>query len=128
VESVLLVAPDDYDTKFRRRLEERWTVTEGAGPACVVEEHDTRVYLARNPYAPTELEPQELEEIRAVIPNPIFYTLDFTDILLCRSVLETIANDPRLLIDNDHGVRLSGTDFIRMLRSQRDWDWRRDKL
>jgi hypothetical protein len=73
-----------------------------------------------------ELEADEIDSILAAIPVPIFYTLDFSDIGLCRRVLASIADDPRLLVDNDHGVRLFGHEFVRRLRSQPDWDWRRD--
>ena len=60
--------------------------------------------------------------------DPVFYGVDFSDIILCRRVLLAIADDPRLLIDNDHGVVLTGTDFVHVLRSRPEWDWRRDRV
>jgi hypothetical protein len=127
MESVVIVAPHVYDDELRRRLERTWRISE-IPRGWVVEDHDSRVYVVRNDFVAQELEPAELERIAATIPVPVFYTVDFSDIELCRRVLFVVADDPNLLIDNDHGVRLPGSEFVRVLRSQPDWDWRRDRV
>jgi hypothetical protein len=94
----------------------------------VIEDGGTRVYVSRNDSVADDLEPEARARIAAATPSPVFYTVDFNDLDLCRRVLLAIADDPRLLIDNDHGVLLSGADFVRVLRSQPDWDWRQDRV
>jgi len=126
MESVLIVTPFAYDAEFKLRLEQLGPVTTGAEGVLFVEDGRSRVYLCRNDWARDELEPDQLERVRSTFAAPIFYSVDFSDIALCRNVLEAIANDPELLIDNDHGVVLIGPEFLRLLRDRPDWDWRLD--
>lgn len=124
MESVIIAAPFAYDAELRLRLEQVGPVTIGAAGALVVDDGSSRVYVARNDAVHDEFEPERLALVTSTIPHPIFYSIDFSDIALCRKVLEVIADDPKLLVDNDHGVLLPGSEFVRVLRSQRDWDWR----
>jgi hypothetical protein len=124
MESVVLIAPREYEADFRERLQQLEVRISEADGRLVLEDGESRVYLGPNNYARDELDPAELETIEARIANPFFYSLDFSDIALCRLTLEAIADDAELLVDNDHGVLLSGADFVRRLRAERDWDWR----
>jgi len=126
MESVLIVTPFAYDAEFELRLEQLGPVTTGAEGVLFVEDGRSRVYLFRNDWARDELEPDQLERVRSIFAAPVFYSVDFSDIALCRNVLEAIANDPELLVDNDHGVVLIGPEFLRLLRDRPDWDWRLD--
>jgi hypothetical protein len=126
MESLLLVAPCPYDAEFKARLGRAWPVVDAASGVMVVEDSGSRVYVARNDSAAEELEPESRARILAAMPAPVFYTVDFSDMSLVRRVLTIIGDDSRLLIDDDHGVRLPGHDFVRMLRDRPDWDWRRD--
>jgi len=128
MESVIIVAPCAYDAELKGRLARSWTVGETATGGSVIEDGCARVYLSRNDAVGEDLEPEARARIVAATPDPVFYTVDFSDLNLCRRVLLAIADDPRLLIDNDHGVLLSGVDFVRVLRSQPDWDWRKDRV
>ena len=127
MESVIVVAPNGYDDHLKARLTNNWNVAEGAGGSWVVVEGPNRVYVSRNDSVRDELESSDrLERITATIQEPTFYTVDFSDLDLCRRVLASLVDDSKLLVDNDHGVLLSGSEFVRVLRSQVDWDWRRD--
>jgi hypothetical protein len=126
MDSVIIVAPYRYDAELKERLSACRNVTEGADGTLVVGDGRTSVYLSRNGSVRQELEPERLQRITATIQEPIFYTVDFSDIGLCREVLLLLVNDPKLLVDNDHGVMLPGPEFVRVLRSQQDWDWRQD--
>jgi hypothetical protein len=128
MESVIIVAPCAYDDELKLRLEREWKVLTSASGGWVVEDHGSRVYVSRNNTVRDELEPAVLERISATIGAPVFYSVDFSDLDLCRRVLVVLADDARLLIDNDHGVLLPGSEFVRVLRHQPDWDWRRDAL
>src|SRR6516162_9579364 len=124
--SVVLVAPRGYSADFKAKIPAGYRVFEGAGHSTVIEDGTTRVYLSQNDSVRQELEREELGRILSTISDPIFYTIDYSDINLCKAVLLSIADDPQVLIDNDHGTLLPGPDFVRLLRSQQGWDWRRD--
>ena len=128
MESVIIAARCAYDAELKRRLALGWKVAETASGGLVIEDGGARVYLSRNDAVAEDREPEARARTAAAAPEPVFYTVDFTDLNLCRRALLAIADDPRLLIDNDHGVLLSGVDFARVLRSQPDWDWRRDRV
>jgi hypothetical protein len=127
VESVIIVAPRDYDVEFRARLGERAVRPKGPSETLTVDDGRRRVYVSRNRFVQQELEPARLRQITALVPTPVFYTLEFIDISLCRAVLLLLADDSELVVDNDHGVVLAGSEFVRVLRSQPDWDWRGDR-
>jgi len=125
MESVIIAAPSAYDAEWKVQLE-LGPVKTGAGGVLVVDDGKSRVYVVRNDAVCDEFEPERLARFTSTIPSPIFYSIDFSDIVLCRRVLEAIADDPKLLVDNEHGVLLPGPEFVRVLRSQHDWDWRVD--
>ena len=124
MESVMLVAPFAYDNEIRSRLATIGPVTTGAPGVLVMEDDRSRVYVSRNDAAYLEVEPESLGRVRSIMAEPVFYTVDFSDIKLCRRVLEAIADDPKLLIDDDHGLMLPGHEFVRILRARPEWDWR----
>jgi hypothetical protein len=126
MESVIVVAPNGYDAHLKARLANSWAVVEGAGGAWVIVDGPNRVYVSRNDSVRNEWESERLERITGTIQEPTFYTVDFSDLGLGRRVLSSCVDDPNLLVDNDHGVVLSGSEFVRVLRSQVDWDWRDD--
>jgi len=53
--------------------------------------------------------------------------LDYSDVNLAKRVLEVIADDPSLTVDNDFGTVLSGRQFADRCRAEPEWDWRRAK-
>lgn len=124
MDSVLITAPRDYDAEFRLRLQPFGMAESGEQGTFVLDDGQSRVYIRRNVLASDELEPDEMEQILDSIENPVFYSVDFTDIDFGRRVIESVADDPDLLVDNDHGVRMPGSDFVRLLRSRPSWDWR----
>jgi hypothetical protein len=126
MESVMIATPREYGGELVSHLQTIGAVERTADGGFAVDDGKSRVYVTRNTAAPEELEPERLEHIRSVIATPLFYSVDFSDIALCRRVLELIADDPTVVVDNDHGLMLSGADFVRLLRKRRDWDWRLD--
>jgi hypothetical protein len=126
VQSIIIVAPKDYDWDFKMRLERLCPVTLGADGVMVVEDGCSRIYVARDDSVGLEMEPDCLQHIESLIAQPSFYTVDFSDVGFCRKVLEAIADDENLLIDNDHGIIQPARDFLRLLRSRPSWDWRTD--
>ncbi len=124
MDSVIIVAPRDYDAELRARLATRWTPSESEDGVWAIEDDGQRVYVSRNNYVRDELDQERLRRITAIMPDPVFYTIDFSDVDLCRRVLLSVADDSSLLVDNDRGVLLSGAEFIQVLLNQPGWDWR----
>ncbi len=50
--------------------------------------------------------------------------LDYSDVELAKSLLEKIANDPALTVDNDFGTVLPGNEFVARCKVEGAWDWR----
>ena len=50
--------------------------------------------------------------------------LDYSDVELAKSLLEKIANDAALSVDNDFGTVLPGNEFVTRCKSKGGWDWR----
>jgi hypothetical protein len=124
MESIMVAAPRQYDDEFRSRLQSLGTVQDAAEGGLVFDDGTSRVYVTRNDFARDELEPEELERLQSMIATPVFYAVDFSDIRLVRKVMEAIADDPDLVVDNDHGVLMPGSEFVELLRRRPDWDWR----
>jgi hypothetical protein len=129
MESVVVIAPRVYDDEFKARLAEHPSLALAGGRNVVVLDNGkTRIYVAHNESAVQEMEPEELQNIKDLVADPVFYVVDFSDIDFCKSVLALLVDDPLLLVDNDHGVFLPGPEFIRLLHERPDWDWRRDRV
>src|SRR5579859_3470552 len=126
METVIIAAPGVYDDELKARLDAAWEVSDCSTGGWVVEDGGHRVYVSRNDAVANELEPAARARIAATMPLPVFYTVDFSDLDLCRRVLVSIADDPKLMVDNDHGGCWPGSEFVRVLRSQDGWDWRAD--
>lgn len=127
MDSVIIVTRRGVDLdQLRRTIPPTYSVDDAANERIVIESVGRRAYLGADARIADEMEPEEASRILGMIPEPTFYTLDFSDISLCKELLLVIADRSDVLIDNDHGVVLSGSDFVRVLRSQRDWDWRSD--
>jgi hypothetical protein len=122
MEGVLIYAPHDYDATFEERLAARFGQVLQRSP-LVVERDGSRVYVINDPtirnYLETEAELKVLDEM----PELASYSVDYSDIRLLRDVLCTIADDPALVVDNDHDVILRGPEFVRLLRARPEWDW-----
>jgi hypothetical protein len=126
MESVIIVTPGEYDARFRARIPAKYGMSVREGGVLIVEDGRTRIYIAKNDSVRGELGAAQLEVVAAATEAPTFYAVDFTDLAFCRDILMAVADDPDVLVDNDHGVLLAGSDFVRVLRSQGSWDWRRD--
>lgn len=52
--------------------------------------------------------------------------IDYSDVELVKALLQEIADDPDLTVDNDFGTVLSGSQFVSRCRKEPDWNWRND--
>lgn len=126
MEAVVIVVPKSYEATFLQRLQGLDQAEALSAGGVVVEAGGNRVYIRRDDSIHKELGLQDRRRYLASGDKLAFYSVEFSDIGLCRSILETIADDPSLVVDNDHGLVLNGAEFVRLLRARRDWDWRLD--
>jgi hypothetical protein len=54
--------------------------------------------------------------------------MDYSDVELAKSLVEKIADDPTLTVDNDFGTILPGDEFVARIQSDRNWNWRDRKF
>jgi len=127
MEAVTLIVPHGYDLEVNAKLPSAGDVSRGGSDPFAVESGGARVYVVQNPHAFEELDPEGLRQIRSVIPDPVFYSVDYSDLDLCERVLVALADDAALLVDNDHGVVLSGAAFVEEIRARPGWDWRSEE-
>jgi len=127
MESVILVAPCVYIAKFKSRIHAKFHVDEGGAGGMVIDDGKTTIYILQDDSIRDDLAQEQIDLV-STMQDPIFYAPDFVDIDFCREVLTMIADDPAILVDNDHGIMMVGSEFVRMIKSQLDWDWRRDRL
>jgi hypothetical protein len=85
MESVVVIAPRVYDDEFKSRLADHASLAEAAPENVVVLDNgETRIYVAHNEYAVQEMEPEALLRIKAMVDEPVFYVVDFSDIDFAR--------------------------------------------
>ncbi|MBI2571594.1 MAG: hypothetical protein HYV63_31680 [Candidatus Schekmanbacteria bacterium] len=124
MESVVIIAPREYNHEIETRLSTLFTVHHTSPTNWVVESGVSRAYVSRDDDILNEIENDALCHICSLIEKPVLYSVDFSDIELCRAIMFTVADDPALLVDNDHGIILAGPDFIDLIRRHANWDWR----
>lgn len=124
MESVIIASPRSLD--FVKRLGPEVVTSTNKGGTLVVESAGVRVYITEAMDIQDEYDAEDLARILSVIPTPRFYAVDFNDIGLCKRVLLAVADDAAVVVDNDHGVILSGDHFAERLRAAMDWDWRKE--
>jgi hypothetical protein len=54
--------------------------------------------------------------------------LNYSDVQFTKELLVLIADDAEVLIDNDFGLVLPGNEYVARIRSDKNWDWRREFL
>jgi len=128
MESVILIARRSYNLNFAEKIPSEFKLLEAVRDCTAITDGDTRIYIYPNDSIRDELVREELDRITSRISDPVFYTVDFSDISFCRTLLLNIADDLELLVDNDHGRLLPGPEFVQILRNNPMWDWRRDKV
>lgn len=126
--AVFIIAPYNYDNELKCRIPNDCKVLQNIGKDIIIEHEGSRIYIYQTETIIGEMTPANSKYITNLFPNPVFYAFEFRDINLCRKILTSIANDPNVLIDNDHDVCLPGNEFIQLLKNRPDWDWRLDPV
>jgi hypothetical protein len=101
---------------IRAVLSEEWTVTSPDENRLVVHGGRDRAYI----YSATAKTSQ----------SPSEYTLlvDYRTVDMAKRILEKIANDPALTVDDQFETILPGDEFVVKCRKNPTWDWRAEFL
>jgi hypothetical protein len=127
---------------MRGILSPHWPVDLSLGTTLCVEENPrSRAYLnLYDPQAEDALALMEEGVSRSLIylhlynPQPESTTrfhglhIDYSNHELAKQIVELIADDPLLIVDNDFGTVLSGNAFVARIRADRTWNWRNDSI
>jgi hypothetical protein len=128
LESVVIVVPSCCNEEFRQRLSCESGFTQTSPLSWCHESKERRVYISLDSLVESEFSSEQLDFINNKVSSPVFYCVDFSDIEICKIVIQKIANDEKIFIDNDHGLVLSGSEYIRRMKLQPSWDWRIENI
>ncbi len=127
MQSVVLIAPRGYGVSgFTARIPAQYSIEIQSPDRVLLRRGTSYVAINRESRLENDFDPEELATVRQQITDPEFFTFEFSDYNLVHALLLIIGEDERIMIDNDHGVRLPGPQFVELLRQRPDWDWRRD--
>ncbi len=96
--------------RLQELLVRSWPVEETPGETLVVHGANTRAYLHLG------LESKDGKEFTLL--------MDYSDVELAKGILEQIANDSTVTVDNDFGTVLPGDEFVARCKSEPHWNWR----
>ena|SRR5579862_1171001 len=96
--------------ELRSKLERHWQLANGGPDRVVIEESIGRVYIYHPQSDSVKKEPNQLY-------------LDYSSVDLVKKIIEVIADDPELTVENDFGTALPGDKFVSRIRTDRGWDW-----
>jgi hypothetical protein len=125
MESVLIITPRNVSiNQLREAASLSCTPEDIADDGFVVQTVDSRIHVRPDDMIVSELEVEQLSQIQNIIAEPAFFVVDFSDIKLCKKIIVSVANRADFLVDNDHGVLCSGSDFVKTILEFPLWDWR----
>ena len=113
METITLKAFNPFSLQhIRHALASKWEVLDAPANSLIVNNVKSRAYLYEGS------EPADL--------NAYYLFIDYADIELAKGIIELIADDPDITVDNDFGTVLNGHEFVARIRSKRGWNWRND--
>jgi hypothetical protein len=104
---------------IHNRVDDRSWVLEDADSTCYLDMDDTELALIGY-----EGEDDLRDFIHARVADPVSFGLAYRDIEFCKRLLLRLADDPRMIVDNDFGVTVTGDEMARRIRQNPRWDWR----
>ena len=99
-------------------------VSRPAPGAVAVEAGHDRVRLDQADDIARYYDGSELGVVTQVLGEYTAFTAEYLDIGLVKQVIQVAANRWPSVIDDDHGTMLPGGQFLELLASRPDWDWR----
>jgi hypothetical protein len=125
MESVIIIVPRGVPLELLiESVRLACEVESASGNWLLIKSKGRRAFIGDDPAVRDELEPNELDKLLLLIPEPSFYPLDYSDIEFCKELLRMIVDRSDVLVDNSHGIVCSGVEFLSMIQSLPGWDWR----
>jgi hypothetical protein len=94
----------------RLALAQRWRTEDAEPGGLVVHGASSRAYLHQE----SEVMGGGGEEL----------LVDYSDVEFVKQVIEMIADDADIVVDNDFGTILPGDKFVARIRTDKSWNWR----
>jgi hypothetical protein len=96
---------------LRQVLTQHWCLLPTRQDQLAIQEDNSRIYFYADPSEKTSCPSQHL-------------LIDYSNVDLVKKVLQTVADSPNCIIDNDFGTILAGNEFVARIKSQEGWNWR----
>ena len=111
METIAIKAKKPFDLqRLKEILSHDWGVEDSPDNTLVVHGATSRAYLVLDP--------------KLNGPEEFRLQIDYSDVEFVKGLLEKIANDSTVTIDNDFGTLLPGSEFVARCKTERGWDWR----
>jgi hypothetical protein len=95
---------------IKQLLSQFFRIDEDADGGLTIHAKDSRVYL----HFDRHIEHAEGTTI----------LLDYSDMEFVKKIIEVIADDPGVLVDNDFGTVISGDLFVARMKNENGWNWK----
>ncbi len=123
--SIIIILPRDLDlVSLAEKVHTEISRTMVTNDRLIFESGNLHAVVAAAPNVLLELDEEEKAEIRALVAEPRYFSFEFNDLAFAKRILSTLANDPNLAVDDDHGGLHRGSDFVRRMREFPAWEWR----
>jgi hypothetical protein len=95
---------------IQRAISQDWCVEASKADTLVVHGTGSRAYLHL--------------DVTSTAPGMHRLLLDYSDVEFAKSLVERIADDPDVIVNNDFGTVLPGNQFVARIKADRGWNWR----
>lgn len=121
--TVVFIAPQHTSPdKFLHRLPPTYSIEPSAPPGrVVIQGSEGHAFFEEDASIVDDFDDEELTVIQNHLSSPEFFTLEFSDPGFGTLLLVHLANDPSILVDDDHGSILQGDEFVKRLVSSEDY-------
>ncbi len=130
MDTITIMTPPSYSlSDFQCHLSKYWQVESAYGDRIFIQEDDSRLYLYEDKNFKNLIKQewacsQELRSFFDEAGDANFFLLDYSDLGFVKKVLPVIADNHRIVIDNEFGTVMRGNDFVEKLRTNSNWNWR----
>lgn len=71
-----------------------------------------------------DFDPEELEEVTRVAPDPYAVLMEYENAESAKALLDRLIRDRAGVVDTNYGELIEFSEFVRRMESEPDWDWR----
>lgn len=112
-QSVILIARRDVSLEILNdRLSRHFEKIDRLPDRLVVAFPPTYVAINDAPSLTEDYEPEELSAVKAAIPDPAFFLVEYHEPALLKRVLSVVCEDEAMLVEDDRGSMRPCADFV----------------